>query len=356
MPSISKLALVLLLASGAFAAPSISGNLTATVSTGDTNVNLNVNANIDTSRWRDIKKSLTVIEGEAGRRVAIRAKSLNQSVQYFGEFHLSTAGIPNTGARFFMRDQDSISAFGLRVGLIQLAEVNAGKNIDVANSNNTIKFAGSTRFWSPIQVTNVPNSNNVVIKKLSTTFTNATGLGTNVSVTVDAYLASEKVTINNVTYLPRSLKYGLLIENFPFQYADSQLAIVKGVMFKSVDKDDFTPNDQSMAIAGAKGRFNWTSSVNYDGQNMEIKADTTVYTNATLPVVAFVQDDVSRVDVSEAAKFVVFRTKQGNYSRIEWDPEVAVDEEKIASSAATVAASFGLSVFVAFCTLFVNLF
>lgn len=56
MPSISKLALVLLLASGAFAAPStISTNLTATVSTGDNNVNLNVNANIDTSRWRDIK-------------------------------------------------------------------------------------------------------------------------------------------------------------------------------------------------------------------------------------------------------------------------------------------------------------
>ncbi|KAI9143554.1 hypothetical protein BKA69DRAFT_1060218 [Paraphysoderma sedebokerense] len=236
MPSPSKLGLALLLASGAFAAPNpnLGSSTNISITVGNNTFNFNNNLTIDTSKWLDAKKLLRVTTTQ--RRAVIRAMSLNRSVQYFGEYHLSTAGIPNIGARFFLRNEDSTSAFGLRAGLLQLAEVNPDQNIDLAKSSNVIKFAGSTQYWSPINETDVPNTKNVTVKKLSTTFTNTTSPGKpNVTVTIDAFLASEKVTIDGVTYIPRSLKYSLLIENFPYQYANSQLAIVKGVMFRSVD-------------------------------------------------------------------------------------------------------------------------
>ncbi|KAI9144480.1 hypothetical protein BKA69DRAFT_796974 [Paraphysoderma sedebokerense] len=208
--------LLLLLASGALNAPA------------ETEQNLSTG---NRTSLREQKRKIEYEVGGDGKEAKIEIQFENQTIKYESEFFLKVADIPRTGAKFVMKDNNTDTKFGFRVGLFKIVEINEARGLSLKNSTNAINFFGnSTQYWSKIQTSAVGTS----ARKFMTTYSKPIAdTGKNVSVTLDAYVTQEQVVVDNMTLHPYGLKYGLVIENFPFLYSDSHLAVVKGITYKS---------------------------------------------------------------------------------------------------------------------------
>jgi len=299
-------------------------------------------------------------------KVDIDVRYANDTIKYRSRFTLKTSGVPNIQGEFFRNDSiTNGNGLGFRVAILGLAEVNPGKGWNLATSGNTIKFPGSGSMWTPITVTNMTGDNGVIVRKFLTSYKNATL--PNFNVTVDAYLTPNDTTLMGLSLKPYSFKYGLEINNFPYVYNDSQIAIVKAVFYKSSDKGpDFSVQNRSLSVSGGC-RFNWTSTLTYTSVNGTaddaITPDNTTSSD-TNSVGVKVDNDPDK-NGSEGAAVIVFRTKTGNFSRLAWDPEVVLNDDSLAqttssgsgttSGATMTTTSFGLTLIVLFVTLFMNL-
>jgi len=302
-------------------------------------------------------------------RVDITVKFVNSTIKYRSRFCLKTSGIPNLQGEFL--NNASVTpgnGLGFRISLLGLAEINEGKGWNLTTSGNTVRFPGSNNMWSDISVTNMTGDNSVIVQRFLTSFTNTSAPKFNV--TIDAYLTPNETTLMGLSLKPYSFKYGIVINNFPYVYNDSRLAIVKAVFYKSSDKGpDFSAPNRSLAVAPGC-RFNWTSTLKYTNTtgtiDDAITTDNTTSSNLT-SVGAKIDSDPDR-NGSEGMAIIVFKTQPGNFSTLAWDPELALNDDAIVSSSSSssgssttsdaimTTASFGLSFIVLLMTVFVNVF
>ncbi|KAI9138165.1 hypothetical protein BKA69DRAFT_1093086 [Paraphysoderma sedebokerense] len=304
----------------------------------------------------DLKKVLEVKADGNGQGVTVQARSVNQTIKFRTEFGLGVGDVPRLGARFYVRDNETSASFNFRVALLKIAEVNEKKNWTVLNTPNALLFPNTSSLWSPVNFTDIPNDSNVTLKKLSTTFSQAVnGSAKNVTVAIDAFLASEKLTLDGFTYLPQALKYGLTIENFPFVHNDSKLVIVKGVVMKSIFDASFSSVNRTIGLGNERARFAWTDVVSCDDVDKSITVEPNFAdVSADLPKLSVGGND-GQVGTDESLKIVLFKTETGNFTKLVWDPELMLNEDKLLvnsaqnstnnqkSAANNVAASLGVS-------------
>ncbi|KAI9138232.1 hypothetical protein BKA69DRAFT_811583 [Paraphysoderma sedebokerense] len=262
-------------------------------------------------------------------RVALDVRSANQSISYRTEFSMGVANVPRVGGQFFWRDNDTVPIFGIRVALLRIAEI--GNGWSLTNSKNVIDFPNTTNLWSPITVTDVPNDKNVAFKKLSSTFSKAVnGSNTNVSVTLDSYFASEIVTINGTIFVPNAIKYSLTIENFPFKFGNTTLAIAKGIIQKTGLGIQYDATARNVTLGNGRGGFNWVKNATYDNTITNVTADNALSNTFTLPIpkVNETEDD-GDLENGETLNVVVFRTPIGSFTKFVWDPQVVLYEDQL---------------------------
>ncbi|KAI9136717.1 hypothetical protein BKA69DRAFT_1102433 [Paraphysoderma sedebokerense] len=269
---------------------------------------------------RNVKRTLSSTLNDQGTKLTLKITSSADGQASRRDFSLQTEGAPRAGAKFYSREDDKESSFSFRVELLKLVELNPAVDWDLVSSGNVIDFTSfASKYWSPIIVTDVPNDHHVSIKSISTTFSAGVGPANgNTSMTLEAYMVNDTVTLDSITHSPNVLKYTIKISNFPFKRGDSQLAIVKSIYFKKGGEPVYSSARQSFSIDGGMGRFNWTQSITLDSAESVIFADSSVKV-----------EDVPNTNPQESVAYVVFKIPSSRFTNFVWDPEVILEENKL---------------------------
>lgn len=122
----------------------------------------------------------------------------------------------------------------------------------------------------------------------------------NLNVTVVAFVPNQPVSgfthgpsgTNNVTLTPNGVKWSLLISGYPYQLANSYLALTVGVYQRDSDVTYASSNASVLALGGTNGGvLAWNSSVAADGKLQSVYSSS-LYANATLNAEAQVSNAV----------------------------------------------------------------
>ncbi|KND02241.1 uncharacterized protein SPPG_02722 [Spizellomyces punctatus DAOM BR117] len=331
MVAISRIALLSLLLGSALARPANPMNQfnnTELANNNGTQYHNGTQYSDDKEDDKHPKRSLTFTE--TPKKFSVRSNLANtKSFSY----SMSTSGFPRIRTFMFDKDTDGDSQFKytFMVGLLRVVEVN--DTITWRHSQSAIDLAG--QHWSPLERStksvSLPSGQNATLNEISTTYSDPSGA----LVTLSTFIAANNLTVPGTKsqMRPNQVKYGLEVENFPYIYQNSTLAIIKVIYSKSECQQD---GDQ--ISLGATGAFSWNSTLDVFKNNSRFPGSVV----AAPLTMALSNDSFARAPEDsdghggdptggmETAKLIVFKVtslddSHVHASKVAWDPEITVD-------------------------------
>lgn len=292
----------------------------------------------------NMNRSLDKIDVKPGR---VELKSISKSGQTKSalKFEFATKGIARFRYSYMSRTSDTNAFYKFRTAFFKVVEYN--ETISTSASTSFIKLLGNSSYWSNITVDEVGNST-VSIKKISTTFTKGS-----FNLTLTGFVADGVATYEGVELSPTSFKYSVELNNYPYQYENSSLALVQGLYSTSAT------NLRTSDVQIDNGSFSWNSTIVITKNSS--KATSSVSVSAIEAYSGGYSDpeDTGR-DTKENVGVMVFKFTAIQPDKVYWDPSLnsntaALDTATGASNAANTSKSLPSSSSILILSVFVTL-
>jgi hypothetical protein len=256
--------------------------------------------------------------------VRTQGKEENKTRSFAPQFTLKFKPFPHVRATFVKQNGTEVEMFSYRIGILRLVEVNAQNT--VTNSTNSFSFSRDLP-WIRLSTTQVnvtsASGANVTLLQLSSSFTIASGAFKGLKFVFTGFIGSSMFQKSDAEMIsPESLKYTLTIENFPYNFTDSNLAIVKAIWSRA---KRLRGNSTSQVSVGGYGSFTWIQQAVADSMFTAVKVE--MLGNSSVRVA---DTDNDRKD--ETVEFVAFKFNAITPKVVSWDPEVGVSSADIVNA------------------------
>jgi len=269
----------------------------------------------------------------SNKQLLIRSRTVGHGARFI----LNVQGIPFIRAGTWNKNGNDFDGESFRVALLRLAEV-LPANETARTSTNFIRLVDQK--WSDIAV-----STSVVGGVTITQFSSSTFIrGCNITL---KGMVSDQVaqsTEGNQTSIltPLRFKYGIEVDNFPFQHGGS-LNLVKSVRSRQA-----VFNKSNNTVSTDSGTFEWTGNVIVDGQTVAVTSTTV---DGDTSVILSGNDNSGGEDSHEKNDNGVenlFAFNLGSGATIYWDPSLNLEAQSAQQSSSSSLAMGIIAVVGAF--------